>query len=50
MLLIPALQRDKWISECETSLVYRVSSRRVRAAQRNPVSKNQTSQTNKVQE
>jgi hypothetical protein len=31
--------RGRWISELEDSLVYRVSSRTARAAQRNPVSK-----------
>jgi hypothetical protein len=30
-----------WISEFEASLVYRVSSRKARATQRNPVWKNQ---------
>ena len=41
MPLIPALKgRDKWISEFEASLVYRVSYRTARAIQRNPVSKN----------
>jgi hypothetical protein len=44
--------RDRWISEFEASLVYRVSSRTARAIQRNPVSKNQptnqpTNQPNK---
>jgi hypothetical protein len=34
--------RGRWISEFEASLVYRVSSRTARAAQRNPVSKNKT--------
>jgi hypothetical protein len=33
--------RDRWISEFEASLVYRVSSRTARATQRNPVLKNQ---------
>jgi hypothetical protein len=33
--------RGRRISEFEASLVYRVSSRRARATQRNPVSKNQ---------
>jgi hypothetical protein len=33
--------RSRRISEFETSLVYRVSSRTARATQRNPVSKNQ---------
>jgi hypothetical protein len=32
--------RGRWISEFEASLVYRVSSRTARTAQRNPVSKN----------
>jgi hypothetical protein len=36
--------RGRWISEFEASLVYRVSSRTARAAQRNPVSKNKTKQ------
>jgi hypothetical protein len=31
--------RGRWISEFETSLVYRVRSRTVRASQRNPLSK-----------
>jgi hypothetical protein len=31
--------RGRWISEFEASLVYKVSSRTVRAIQRNPVSK-----------
>jgi hypothetical protein len=38
--------RGRRISEFEASLVYRVSSRTVRATQRNPVSKNKK-QTNK---
>jgi hypothetical protein len=33
--------RGRWISEFKASLVYRVSSRTVKAIQRNPVSKNQ---------
>jgi hypothetical protein len=33
--------RGRWISEFEASLVYRVSSRKARDIQRNPVSKNQ---------
>jgi hypothetical protein len=37
--------RDRWISEFEPRLVYKVSSRTARAIQRNPVSKNK--QTNK---
>jgi hypothetical protein len=32
--------RGRWISEFKASLVYRVSSRTARMAQRNPVSKN----------
>ena len=41
--------RHRWISEFEASLVYRVSSRTVRAIQRNPVSKtpNPTNQKKK---
>jgi hypothetical protein len=39
--------RGRQISEFETSLVYRVSSRIARATQRNPVSKKQTTTTNK---
>jgi hypothetical protein len=31
--------RGRWISEFETSLVYRLSSRIARATQRNPVSR-----------
>jgi hypothetical protein len=34
------ISERQWISEFEASLVYRVSSRTVRATQRNPVSKN----------
>jgi hypothetical protein len=37
--------RGRWISEFEASLVYRVIPRIARAAQRNPVSKNQTKPT-----
>jgi hypothetical protein len=33
--------RGRWISEFEASLVYRVSSRTAKTAQRNPVSKKQ---------
>jgi hypothetical protein len=40
--------RDRWISEFEASLVYRVSSRTARATQRNPVSKNKTKQNKKT--
>jgi hypothetical protein len=32
--------RGRWISEFKAILVYRVSSRKARTAQRNPVSKN----------
>jgi hypothetical protein len=40
--------RGRWISEFEANLVYKVSSRTVRAIQRNPVSKNkQTKNPNK---
>jgi hypothetical protein len=39
--------RGRQISEFVVSLVYRVSSRKARATQRNPVSKNQNKQTNK---
>jgi hypothetical protein len=39
--------RGRRISEFKASLVYRVSSRTAKATQRNPVSKNQTKQTNK---
>jgi hypothetical protein len=37
--LIPALRRQRQISEFESSLVYKVSSRTARATQRNPVLK-----------
>jgi hypothetical protein len=37
--------RDRWISEFEASLVYKVSSRTARATQRNPVSKNKKQKT-----
>jgi hypothetical protein len=36
--------RDRWISEFEASLVYKVSSRTARATQRNPVPKQQQQQ------
>jgi hypothetical protein len=42
--------RGRWISEFETSLVYRVSSRTVGTAQRNLVLKNKQKQTNKQQQ
>jgi hypothetical protein len=38
--------RDRWISEFEASLVYKVSSRTARATQRNPVSKNKNKNKN----
>jgi hypothetical protein len=37
--------RGRWISEFKASLVYRVSSRTARTAQRNPISKNQKNKT-----
>jgi hypothetical protein len=37
--------RGRWISEFEASLVYKVSSRTVRAIQRNPVLKNKKQKT-----
>jgi hypothetical protein len=37
--------RGRWISEFKTSLVYRVSSRTARTAQRNPVSKTKNNKT-----
>jgi hypothetical protein len=37
--LIPALQRQRQADLCESSLVYRVSSKTAKATQRNPVSK-----------
>lgn len=48
MPLIPAfgLQKQETLCEFKTNVVYRVSSRAVRAIQRNPVSKNKN-QTNK---
>jgi hypothetical protein len=39
--------RGRQISEFEASLVYKVSSRTARAIQRNPVSKNKQTKTNK---
>jgi hypothetical protein len=41
MPLIPALGRQRRISEFEASLVYRLSSRTARAIQKNPVLKSQ---------
>jgi hypothetical protein len=38
--------RDRWISEFEASLVYKVSSRTARATQRNPVSTKQKNNNN----
>jgi hypothetical protein len=37
--------RDRLISEFEASLVYKVSTRRARATQRNPVSKTKQNKT-----
>ena len=37
--------QGRWTSEFEASLVYRVSSRRTRATQRNPVSKKKQNKT-----
>jgi hypothetical protein len=39
--------RDRWISEFEASLVYKVSSRTARATQRNLVLKNQKNKKKK---
>jgi hypothetical protein len=39
--------RDRWISEFQASLVYRVSSRTARATQRNLVLKNKTNKQTK---
>jgi hypothetical protein len=39
--------RGRWISELVASLVYKVSSRTVRAIQRNPVSENKTKKPQK---
>jgi hypothetical protein len=41
--------KGRQISEFEASLVYKVSSRTVRATQRNPVSKNKQTNKNKKQ-
>ena len=51
MPLIPALrkQRQMGLCEFEASLVYRASSRTVRATQRNPVSKNKQTKKTKPQ-
>jgi hypothetical protein len=38
--------RGRWISEFQASLVYKVSSRKARAIQRNPVSKSQKKKKN----
>jgi hypothetical protein len=40
-------ERGRWISEFETSLVYRVSSRTARATQRNPALKKKQKQKQK---
>ena len=54
MLLILALRRQRWADLCEfkfkASLVYRVSSRTVKATQRNPVSKNKHTKHTKLSE
>jgi hypothetical protein len=42
--------RGRWISEFETSLIYRVSSRTARAIQRNPVSKNKNKNKKKTKQ
>jgi hypothetical protein len=41
--------RDRWISEFEGSLVYKVSSRTARAIQRNPVSEKKKKEKRKEQ-
>jgi hypothetical protein len=46
----PLEGRGRQITEFETSLVYRVSSRSAKATQRNPVSGNKTKQTSKQKE
>ena len=47
MPLIPALGRQRQVNfEFKASLVYRVSFRKARATQRNPVSKNQNTNNN----
>jgi hypothetical protein len=40
--------RGRWISEFEASLVYKVSSRKARAIQRNPVLKKKKNPKNKT--
>jgi hypothetical protein len=42
--------RGRWISEFETSLVYKVSSRTARAIQRNPVLKQNKTKQNKTKQ
>jgi hypothetical protein len=42
--------RGRWISEFETSLLYKVRSRTARATQRNPVSKNNKTKQNKTKQ
>jgi hypothetical protein len=39
--------RDRWISEFEASLVYKVSSRTAKTIQRHPVLKNKKPKSNK---
>ena len=52
MPLIPALRRQRQTDLCESSLVYKASFRTARAKKRNPVSKNEKtdskSKTNKT--
>jgi hypothetical protein len=40
--------RDRWVSEFEASLVYRVSSRTARAKQRDPVSEKKEKRKKKL--
>jgi hypothetical protein len=42
--------RGRWISEFKANLVYRVSSRTARTAQRNPVSKQNKTKQNKTKQ
>jgi hypothetical protein len=41
---------ERWISEFQASLVYKVSSRTARAIQRNPVSKQNKTKRNKTKQ